>query len=167
MPDVICKVCKTGFYAKPSWLKNGWGQYCSNKCKQEGQKTGRVVSCFICGKQAYKSGKDLKKSKSKKYFCNKSCQTIWRNSVAFVGSKHPNWKGGHSSESYRRILRRAGKKEACSLCATKDKRILAAHHIDHNHKNNRPKNLTWLCHNCHFLVHHFKDQRSKLMETLV
>lgn len=167
MPFVRCKICKNEFYAKPYWLKNGWGKYCSQKCQREGQKTGKFVNCFTCGKTVYKSGKSLRGSKSKKYFCNKSCQTIWRNTIVHIGPNHPNWRGGHSSEVYRNILRRSGKKERCTLCKTKNKRVLAAHHIDHNHKNNRPKNLTWLCHNCHFLVHHYEDERIKLMETLV
>ena len=163
MPKVDCKICKINFYAKPSWLKKGWGKYCSQKCQREGQKTGKVVSCFICGKGTYKTGKGLKGSKSKKYFCNKSCQTIWRNTIEFIGPKHPNWTGGNSSEIYRGILKRTGRKEICMLCKTKDKRILVAHHIDHNHHNNKSENLMWLCHNCHFLVHHHIQEGKKIM----
>ncbi len=32
MVIVICKICKDKFYAKPSWLKNGGGKYCSKYC---------------------------------------------------------------------------------------------------------------------------------------
>ena len=163
MALVVCQICSNKFYAKPSWLKNGWGKYCSMTCKRKAQKTGSFVSCFICGKTTYRSGKNLKGSKSKKYFCTKSCQTLWRNSLVYIGEKHPNWRGGKSSESYRRILKRTLREELCRLCGTKDKRILAAHHIDHNHYNNRQENLTWLCHNCHFLVHHDEKEKSKLM----
>lgn len=92
---------------------------------------------------------------------------MWRNTIAYIGPKHPHWKGGNASEIYRNILKRSGKKRACGLCGTKDERLLAAHHLDHNRKNNEAENLTWLCHNCHFLVHHFEDQRLKFMETLV
>lgn len=42
----------------------------------------------------------------------------------------------------------------CTLCKTEDKRVLATHHIDRNRLNNSVNNLAWLCHNCHFLVHH-------------
>jgi len=167
MPTVRCKICKKSFYAKPHWLKLGWGKYCSESCQREGQKNGKIVKCYICDKDTYKTERDLRRSKSKKYFCSKSCQTIWRNTIVFVGPNHANWRGGNSSEIYRNILRRTGKKEQCILCRTPDKRVLAAHHVDHNHGNNDPKNLTWLCHNCHFLVHHYKDQHQKLMETLV
>lgn len=167
MPRVPCKICESIFYAKPYWLRKGWGKYCSRNCQREGQKTGKTVACFICNTSVYKSGKALIGSKSKKYFCDKSCQTIWRNSVEYIGEKHPNWRGGFSSESYRNILRRTNKEEVCGLCYTVDKRILTAHHIDHNHVNNDPENLIWLCHNCHFLVHHHRGEQKRLMETLV
>ena len=163
MPIVSCKICKASFYAKPSWLKQGWGKFCSDRCKREGQKNGKFVYCFICKKQVYKSAKGLRGSKSKKYFCNKSCQTIWRNTIEYVGPRHPNWAGGFSSESYRALLKRSGKKQLCVLCKTTDMRILAAHHVDHNHKNNNIKNLIWVCHSCHFLIHHYKEERKKVM----
>lgn len=167
MPAVNCKICHKEFYAKPNWLKAGFGKYCSNNCKKEGQKNGKLVDCFICGKSIYRSGKGLRSSKSKKYFCDKSCQTIWRNKILFIGPNHANWKGGRPSETYRNILRRSNKEETCSLCRTTDKRLLVTHHLDRNRGNNNPHNLIWLCHNCHFLVHHHSDEREKLMETLV
>lgn len=94
--------------------------------------------------------KFIKKSKSGKFFCNKSCQTIWRNKY-FSGSKHPMWKGG--IHSYRTAIKRFGKKTQCKLCNIKDIRLLAVHHLDKNRKNNKKENLIWLCHNCHHLVH--------------
>lgn len=50
----------------------------------------------------------------------------------------------------------------CTLCKTEDSRILAVHHIDKNRRNNDLKNLIWLCHNCHFLVHHYDVEREKI-----
>lgn len=162
VPAVKCNICKKQFYAKPYWLAKGWGKYCSSKCQYVGQRNGVTVKCFICGKEAYKTQKALKGSKSKKYFCGKSCQTIWRNRM-YVGDKHPNWKDGSSSDVYRTILRRSRKPEVCAFCGIADTRVLAIHHRDHNHRNNRLKNLRWLCHNCHFLVHHYKDINAKVM----
>lgn len=163
MPQVKCKICSTGFYAKPHWLLHGWGKYCSMDCKRQAQKTGVFTSCFLCGKKVYRTQKALRVSKSKKYFCDKSCQTKWRNSV-FVGEKHANWKNGGSM--YRAILTRNGLPKICKLCRTKDTRILAVHHIDHNHGNNVLSNLAWLCHNCHFLVHHDEKERKKFMVSI-
>lgn len=154
MSTARCRICLSEFYVRPVFLRAGWGKFCSRNCKNEGQKTGKTVTCFICGKSIYRQRIALRKSRSKKYFCSKSCQTIWRNS-RYVGDKHLNWKGGFSSNSYRGLLKRASNVEACSLCGISDKRVLIAHHIDHNRRNNRVSNLTWLCHNCHILHHRY------------
>ncbi len=158
MPVVRCKLCNRRFYAKPSWIKSGGGKYCSRKCQYASYRKGRVVSCFICGKRVYKSPRYLKRAT--KHFCSKSCQTKWRNTI-FIGSKHANWKEGRYA--YRSVLSRHKIPRLCKLCKTKDSRILAVHHIDMDHSNNRLSNLVWLCHNCHFLVHHYDIERKKIM----
>ena len=160
MPIVKCKICSEKFYSKPNWIEKGWGKYCSLKCSQEGRKKGKLVKCHICGKNAYKNPKALKNSKSKKYFCGKSCQTVWRNSIVFVGKNHSNWKGGEFT--YKNIITKSDTPKLCVLCKEKDKRILAVHHIDKNRKNNTINNLIWLCHNCHFLIHQYKKEEKRL-----
>lgn len=146
-----CKICDKGFFTKPYFVKQGWGKYCSAACQYKGAKKGGTKMCFICEKVTYKTVTQLKRSESGKYFCGKSCQTKWRNEQ-FVGEKHANWKTG--LHVYRSILRRNHIPKICRLCRTKDERVLAVHHIDKNRKNNKLNNLAWLCHNCHFLVHH-------------
>ncbi len=167
MPIVKCKICNKGFYRKPSALLLGAGKYCSMACKREGQKTGKNINCFMCNKEVYKPGRTFFKSKSGKYFCGKSCQTIWRNSIVHIGPNHPNWRGGSSNDVYRGILRRSGQKQTCNRCAINDKRILVVHHLDHKHSNNKLENLVWLCHNCHFLIHRHPKEREKFMATMV
>jgi hypothetical protein len=152
MPDVPCKICKKSFYAKPNWLKKGWGKYCSRKCRNTSQLRGKYVKCFLCAKEIWRGPKDLQKSKSKNFFCGKRCQTIWRNSI-YVREKHSNWNTGKSS--YRQSLLRSGKSMNCRKCGLKDTRVLAVHHKDRNRENNTLSNLEWLCHNCHYLVHHY------------
>lgn len=164
MPDVVCKQCGKNFYAKPNWIKIGWGKFCSRECVFENQKKGRDVFCFICNKQVYKSPKSLIRSKSGKFFCSKSCQTIWRNSI-FIGPNHGNWKGGE--KSYRDILRRSKILQECKRCKLNDTRILAVHHLDRDRRNNKLENLFWLCHNCHYLIHHNRKEDKLFMETLV
>jgi len=151
MPYINCKICSNEFYAKPNWIKKGHGKYCSKKCQHESQKNGKIIKCFTCDKQAYRPGSDIKKSKSKKYFCGKSCQAIWRNTILNSGLNHSNWKGGE--RAYRNILIRTKMPQICKKCATNDTRILIVHHLDKDRKNNNPMNLVWLCHNCHHLVH--------------
>lgn len=165
MPIVNCKLCKKSFYTKPNWLKKGFGKYCSSKCAHKSQLNGKNVNCFICQKEVYRPLRRLTHSKSKKYFCGKSCQTIWRNSVVYVGSNHPNWK--HGENTYKNLLLKSKTKTVCKLCGLKDIRTLAVHHIDKNRKNNHISNLVWLCHNCHHLTHHYLPEKQKLMEALV
>ena len=163
MPIRLCKICSKELYVKPSHLKLGYGKYCSNKCRHEGKKKGKVIVCFLCRKEVYKSQQSLKRSKSKKYFCGKSCQTKWRNAL-YIGKKHSNYTYGLGS--YRSVLIRNNTPRICNLCKTKDIRILAVHHIDNHRHNNKAKNLAWLCYNCHFLVHHDKVEEARFLAKL-
>lgn len=164
MPVIKCKICLNNFYAKPYFLKKGQAKYCSQECMRFASKTGKFVKCHSCCKEVYRTKKALRVSKSKNYFCTKSCQTKWRNSV-FIGSKHANWKDG--KYAYRSVLNRNKIQKICKLCKIRDFRILAVHHIDKNKKNNKVENLTWLCHNCHHLVHHDKEKALILKNRLV
>ncbi len=154
MPIVQCKVCKKNFYAKPSWLKRGWGKFCSSKCQHEAQRKGKFVYCEICGEKIWRKPQKIKGSRSGKYFCCKSHQTLWRNQI-FSGPQHWNWKNGENIK-HKAFLIKNGVKLACKLCHCDDIRILAVHHRDKNHKNNSLDNLVFLCHNCHHLVHYYK-----------
>ena|SRR5205085_4900072 len=119
------------------------------------------VSCDICGKKIYRSPANLAKSKSGKHFCSKSCQTLWRNN-SFIEEKSANWING--VRTYRNILLRSGKETECALCGVSDQKLLVVHHKDHQRTHNQINNLTWLCFNCHYLVHHDKDLDNKIKE---
>lgn len=163
MPYVECKICDKAFYAKPRHLKIGWGKYCSKTCQYEGQKTGKFVQCETCSKEVWRMQKSISHSKSQNFFCTKVCQTIWRNKV-YSGPNHSFWKTG--IRAYRQILLRSGAKVFCRFCKTEDYRILAVHHIDKNRSNNALSNLIWLCHNCHYLIHHDKVEMERLVKIL-
>lgn len=149
---VTCKKCGKAFTVKPSQIVYGYGKFCSRICAQWHVKNGKEVACSRCGVVIYRTRRMLARSKSSEYFCTKRCQTLWRNQL-YVGEKHANWQHGRSV--YRDLLKRSGSKQVCEVCGTKDQRILIVHHIDRNRMNNKPENLAWLCHNCHFLVHHY------------
>ena len=146
-----CLVCGKEIEVKESNLRRGWGKYCSKKCQAASQRKGKWVECDYCGKEVYKSPKDIRRSKRNKYFCSVSCHCSWENKNVRCGENSPNWIAGHNV--YRRLLKRAGKKELCRRCGNTDKRVLAVHHIDRNRKNNKTENLEWLCRNCHCIVH--------------
>lgn len=75
-----CKICGKNFYSSAYFLDRGWGKYCSSECQYKGFRTGRFVNCAYCGKKCYKSPARLKRqSKTKLYFCNKSCHCAWKN----------------------------------------------------------------------------------------
>lgn len=156
MPQVKCKVCGKEFYAKPSHLKLGWGKYCSQGCHHKGLLRGKFVKCDVCGKEIWKRPRALKHSKSGKFFCSKSCQTLWRNKY-YSGERHPNWQGGDNI-AYKNLLIKSGVAQICKICGNKDRRILIVHHKDKNHRNHKIKNLVWLCFNCHYLVHKYKEK---------
>ncbi|MBI4250182.1 HNH endonuclease [Candidatus Uhrbacteria bacterium] len=164
MPNVECQRCTAEFYIKPSHQRLGYGKFCTRKCADESKKSGKYVFCEICSKKTWKTPKDFKKSKSGLFFCTKSCQTKWRNAV-YSGKNHPLWVDGGST--YRNVLLKSGVKQKCRICKSTDRRILIVHHIDKNRKNNRTENLAWLCHNCHFLVHHDKKVYRKFMVSVV
>lgn len=159
-----CKTCKRTFKVKPSCIKRGNGLFCSRSCHFEYSRKGKMVPCGVCGKETYKQRKALKKSKSGKFFCGKSCQTKWRNQQ-YIQEEHPNWKDG--THSYRGVMHRGGVLPVCRLCELSDERVLAVHHLDKNRKNNNLDNLVWLCHNCHHLVHTREGEQEKLMALIV
>ncbi len=150
-----CLYCQSSIKVKPSHLKRGWGKYCSRVCQNKASMTGKVFKCHICSEKTYRSVKEQQRSKSGNYFCSKSCQTIWRNSL-YSDEKHKNWVAGKSS--YRQRLIRLEQERACKKCRNSDDRVLAVHHMDKNRSNNHISNLIWLCHNCHYLVHHFDNE---------
>lgn len=150
-----CRICQAKFHAKPWHIKRGWARFCSLRCKNEGQKNGRYVSCATCNKKIYREQNELKRvTKTKRFFCNKSCFAIWKNKNFFIGAAHSRWKDGASS--YRKILMRNKKTPECQSCGLKDFRALLVHHVDRNRKHNQLRNLRWLCHNCHYLEHEGK-----------
>jgi hypothetical protein len=153
MQTIFCDYCRRSFRRKKSQIEKAKKHFCSNQCRYLVRKKGNIFNCFICGKRTYKSLKYIKLSKSKKFFCSRPCSTQYLN-LRQREEKHPNWKGGRSS--YKEILPRYVPKSQCFFCNASDQRILIVHHADKNRDNNFPDNLTWLCCNCHFLVHHDK-----------
>jgi len=152
MVKKICVICGKEIFVKASHVERGWGKYCSKKCQAEGQKKGKWIECDYCGKRIYRTPRDFRKSKSKKFFCSVKCHCAWENENVRCGENAPNWIAGHNV--YRRLLNRTGIKERCNRCANCDKRVLVVHHKDSNRKNNKIENLEWLCRNCHYLAHY-------------
>jgi len=151
MPNRKCKICDKEFYTKPFHTKKGWGKYCSIKCRSQAQYNGKWVECVYCRKKIYRTPRDYRKSKSKRFFCSFSCHCSWENKNVRCGTNAPNWIAGENA--YRDIMRRSGISRKCIKCGVDDKRVLSVHHKDGNRKNNQIENLEWLCRNCHYIIH--------------
>ncbi|MBU2103074.1 MAG: HNH endonuclease [Candidatus Omnitrophota bacterium] len=147
-----CLICGKDIWIKRNHAKKGWGKYCSKKCQGKAQIKGKWLECDYCGKKIYRTPKDFKKSKSKKFFCSVSCHCSWENKNHRCGENAPNWVAGHNV--YRLLMKRYGKIEKCSKCGFEDKRVLVVHHTDCDRKNNQYDNLEWLCRNCHSIFHY-------------
>ena len=147
-----CLVCCKNFLTKKCFVDRGQEKSCSRSCHYASMRSGQLVQCGTCGKEIYRKPRLLRLAKNKKYFCNKSCQTLWRNQI-YIGPKHANWKDGHAA--YGSSLKRSGRVKMCEVCKTTDERVLDVHHIDRIKTNIDPANLAWLCRDCHFLVHHY------------
>lgn len=155
MENVICEICKKKFKRKRSQILLAKKHYCSVICQTIGRRKGKIIECYICGRKVYKKNRDINNSKNNKYFCGVRCSNKWFGSIN-RGNNHSNWINGKSS--YKDILKREGKLRICSFCGESDARVLAVHHIDQNRNNNSITNLSWLCHNCHFLIHNYSDE---------
>ncbi len=70
MVDVVCQRCGTEFYASPSRVRDGWGKFCSFKCRDDGKKTELV--CKYCGIKYKVQNCQLRGSRAGKY-CSKEC----------------------------------------------------------------------------------------------
>jgi len=152
---VTCAQCKKLFKTKPS--KNA--SFCSRKCSAASRKRGRIVPCFLCGKEVYKQAKAI--TSSKRLFCSKTCSVSWHNQE-FKDKKHGNWKNGIFS--YKRLLERSEVEKSCSRCGVTETSVLVAHHLDHNRTNNVLGNLAWLCRNCHHLIHVYPAEEVVFLE---
>lgn len=164
MTEKVCIICSKKFLRKKSQILLSGGKYCSNKCRFVGRKNGKNIICSVCGCEVYRSSKELKRSKSGKYFCSNNCLLRWLYKK-YAGQS--NWKGGFFTEYRKKLVRNSiGKQTDCLLCKENNLKMLVAHHVDKDRLNNSVSNLRWLCHNCHFLVHHYKKEEKELYQKL-
>lgn len=146
-----CKVCGKLFFIKKFHADKGWGKSCSIKCRSKAQRNGKWVKCENCGKKVYRTPRDFRKSKNKRFFCSVNCHCSWENKNVRCGVNAPNWIAGESA--YRDLMHRHKIPLICSRCGISDRRVLIVHHKDGNRKNNNIDNLQRICCNCHAIIH--------------
>lgn len=111
------------------------------------------LNCAECGKEVNRRPFQLKRSKSGRAFCNRTCATKYNNRIYKKAEKHPNWTTGYGS--YRiRALKEFGHKCSNTNCPIKfeiPNKMYDVDHIDNNRTNNKLENLQVLCVWCHAL----------------
>ena len=68
----ICRYCKKEFLAWNSDIKNGFGFYCSQECRNEIRKTGKNLVCPICKNEFWVKKYQLPRRKT----CSRKCASI-------------------------------------------------------------------------------------------
>lgn len=83
--DVSCSYCGNKFPRRKGQvneaLKFGWKQYCSSECQFQARISGKYKNCRTCDKKVWRTPKELKKSQTKRFFCNASCAAIFNNDI--------------------------------------------------------------------------------------
>lgn len=152
-----CSYCGKTFSTIRTNSKYGF-IFCSRECKDNAQSIsggekfscmrplhyGQIDFCLYCGSE-------IKRSKSKKKYCNSQCSAQHRSDEDFK-KWLLNPKSIISGSSRKRLVNILG--NFCLECGVGNvwngkPLILQLHHIDGNNKNNKMENITLLCPNCH------------------
>lgn len=104
-----------------------------------------------------------------------SVETRLKMSIARIGDKNPNWRGGTKHLPYtiewNDTLRKAIRQRdnyVCQLCGKKQKRPrLHIHHIDYDKENQDPDNMVSLCKGCHAKTNYNRKLWIKLFKTKI
>lgn len=116
----------------------------THNCPKCGNKTGQYVKCAYCGKEIYRSKKDIEKSVSGYLYCSRECGNKHKN---LVRKQSDDWQNGSTNYRARAM---ATYEHKCLCCGwDEDERLLEAHHIDEDRNNNHIDNICLLCPTCH------------------
>lgn len=158
----ICKHCKKQFDFVRTTDKGNHARYCSenpNKfvtskkvkegnSKRHDQKFGKVtefvVECESCCTSFTVNERAFLHPQKERYFCSRKCS----NSIGGVAKA----KKYHYDEvaNYTTVAWRYHKRE-CLICS--ESNVVAVHHLNEIHSDNRPENLVPLCPTHHQYMH--------------
>jgi len=140
--DVILRCLECGYEWKNKPHNFIYANH-KHKCPNCGFVKGEYFKCAYCGKEVYRTPKNIKKNKSGFFYCSHTCGNLHKNELRKQSGEWDN------SLNYR--LRAFEQLEhKCVVCGwDDDDRILEVHHIDENRENNNIENLCILCPTCH------------------
>ncbi len=116
-------------------------KFCSKTCSGISRRKDYNKTCYYCNKSILRLRGKSGKLKSITKFCSNTCMGLGRVLKIDVGN----------SQNSVRAKRMMAYIKECNKCGSKEK--LHVHHKDRNRKNNEKKNLTKLCHKCHYELH--------------
>lgn len=151
-----CIRCGKDFYARPSFIKKGWGKYCSISCGKLRVKYPILKNCLLCGEQFIIADG----SYSKKKYCSSSCAAKLNNK----SRKGIKYKGKRSAKKY--LISKYG--HVCMIPNCNYAVTLDIHHIKYRSKggDNDFGNCLLLCPNHHREVHLKKIRAEELINIL-
>lgn len=159
MITVPCDNCGNDTVKKQWHIDNFKNLFCSRECHMVFRKRlagSLLIPCAACGKETWKNKSTIMKSKSGNTYCSRSC-SVSRNNRDKVGERNPNYIDGYGT--YRaNALRHYDNKCSNPKCEIQlagidiDAKMLDAHHIDGDRRNNSIENLRLLCVWCHARV---------------
>lgn len=157
-----CRYCKNEFNFFRTTEKGNHAKYCEknpNKTKsskkikesivaRHNEKFGIIdkfkVKCERCENNFIVLERTKLHPQKKRYFCSRSCANS-------IGGQEKSKKYHHDEiASYTTVAWRYHDKK-CLVC--NEKNIVAVHHLNENHSDNRPKNLIPLCPTHHQYMH--------------
>lgn len=87
MPLVTCKTCNTEFDKDSHEIRTTLRHFCSKKCTGIGDRTRSLVLCHHCGTEFGKLPNQMRRSKSGRSFCSKSCSASYNNTHKTHGTR--------------------------------------------------------------------------------
>lgn len=89
-----CYTCEKNFYLTKHRIQSvlnpnesRQGRYCSKKCQNKSQETKESVTCFNCNSDFLKYNSQIKKTKSGRHFCSRSCAVTYNNKNKTHGTR--------------------------------------------------------------------------------
>ena len=108
-----------------------------------GVRTGTYIGCLNCNREFYRTPAGYRDK-----FCSRECWRVYQKT--HWHELHPGIRRFDRED----LIVEIGK---CEVCGLPDTRVLVAHHVDFNGRNNSRENLILLCPTCHTKEHLSKE----------
>lgn len=102
------------------------------------------VSCDCCGKIFAVKEREKQHPKKDKYYCSRSCANS-------IGGKAKAEKHHYDEVAHYTTIAWRYHEKKCIVCG--EENVVAVHHLNENHDDNRPENLVPLCPTHHLYMH--------------